>query len=139
LLLSGLRMFKVREDPVLSQGLNAMRSMKVFGMQTKCIGRLSLQALTRHFSTLQHVSLPPRKYVSAAITLELLASCPVLTFICAPQLEAEEIIWSKSWVCSRLETFRIHILIMEVNKNTIRARCHAVFGRLDSLHPLALV
>lgn len=137
-MLSGLRMFKVREDPVLSQCLDAMRSMKAFGMQTKCIGRLSLQELTRHFSTLQHVSLPPREYVSAAMTLELLTSCPVLTFICAPQLKDEEIIWSKSWVSSRLETFRIHILITEVNKNAIRARYHAVFGRLDSLHPLAL-
>lgn len=76
--------------------------------------------LARHFETLEQVSFEENDKVSSTMVQAILASCPRLTCLKALQMRPSDVIKGKPWVCSRLRTLRIEIIIKSENNSVIR-------------------
>lgn len=134
--LDSLVIYGVRDDRRLSRCLGAINQLREFKLPDGLIGRRSLWALRRHFSTLQQVLFADISEVSSRTTQTILESCPMLTSIIAPRLSASRIIQGGPWVCTQLKVFKAEIVIKHQDQEGIRAQSRAVFERLSKLEDL---
>lgn len=70
----------VADDSPLSACLSAMSRVKKVKIRDGALGPRSFEMLTRHFSTLRAVAIPPNSTIPGALILNVLESCPMLTY-----------------------------------------------------------
>lgn len=133
--LDSLHVSQLHDDHWAASLLEGMAHVKEFVVRSPQTLYRSSQALKRHFSTLQVVSFGVESTVPAGMFLKLLKSCPLLTNIHGgPPILASDIIRDKApWVCTKLQTFKLYII---VSNSHISTESRAVFERLAELEYL---
>ncbi|KAF8933008.1 hypothetical protein BGZ58_006641 [Dissophora ornata] len=135
-------------DPELSKFISYIRarSLQRFSIRSAgSFGSLSFQSLRNgnHFATLQHFNLgdgDARSEITSAMIVEMLSSCPELTYFSVNKsVAALRIFHGSKWACTRLKTLKMHISFDEYSKKEGKqgekryALQRAVFERLATL------
>ncbi|KAF9425499.1 hypothetical protein BGZ76_003207 [Entomortierella beljakovae] len=84
------------------KGITALRLGEGFG-------QLSFVELRPHLATVQELGLITCSHVTSAMVQEILSSCPLLTTLAAPRINAEDIATGKPWVCTELTQLSVCI------------------------------
>lgn len=99
-------------------------------------GDLSFEALSRHFASLERITMMSSSFTGTMIETTL-ESCPRLTYISAKKILATRITRGKPWICCVLKTFAASILVDADNEAEIVAQSRKVFEQLARLTCLA--
>ncbi|KAF9277870.1 hypothetical protein BGZ74_003233 [Mortierella antarctica] len=134
--LDSLVIYGVRDDRRLSLFLGAMDQLKELVLPDGVVGRLSLNALRRHFPTLQQVLFSDISKVPSKAIQTIMESCPQLTSLIAPWLSASRILGGGQWKCTKLRVLKADIAIKDEKQEAIRAQSREIFERLSKLEDL---
>lgn len=134
--LDSLVIYGVRDDRRLSLCLGAMDQLKELVLPDGVVGRLSLNALRRHFPTLQQVLFSDISKVPSKAIQTIMESCPQLTSLIAPWLSASRILGGGQWKCTKLRVLKADIAIKDEKQEAIRAQSREIFERLSKLEDL---
>ncbi|KAG0100540.1 hypothetical protein BGZ93_010863 [Podila epicladia] len=121
------------EDQPLASTLSAMSQVKELSVRKGKVEELSCHALTRHFATLQILSIQEHIKNAGAFISTVLASCPLLISVATPVLSAVDIINGRPWVCLQLKVFQIKIEITDTQEDAIRTQSREIFERISKL------
>lgn len=113
-------------------------------------GAQSFRALARHFMFLETLNISSCPWVSSAMSLQLLMSCPQLTMFCANILDARDILGitvdeqdrptaplhPQDWVCTNLKTLSVFICGLEGKHAEWQPLVLRQLARMDKLERL---
>ncbi|KAG0343087.1 hypothetical protein BG004_005485 [Podila humilis] len=122
------------QDRSLSLCVLGMKQAKKIRAQEGDIGVYTLDALSRHFGTLQSVHIPLD--TTKEIALACLESCSLLTYLYVDSVSAQSLIESKPWKALRLESLHLGILIENTDEHVVTSESRSVFERLSKLTEL---
>ncbi|KAI1288069.1 hypothetical protein EDD11_010091, partial [Mortierella claussenii] len=113
------------------QGMRCLRGFKTGGQ----IGPLSLPGLRSHFPMITKIDL--WSSVPTWIWMEIMTSCPCLTFVKEVTFSSNDILHGEPWICKALSY--LHLTIEDDDEHSlpeIRAVEHAMFLRVSRLEKL---
>ncbi|KAG0267701.1 hypothetical protein BG011_000012 [Mortierella polycephala] len=112
--LDSLRLLKTSIESDELQGvLDIAPPLKVLELWSCSFTRVALNSLeNRHFKTLVKLQLGNLVGLSDNMALAVLSGCPLLEDFVGGQILAQNIAkWSRPWVCERLKSLRIYIMV----------------------------
>lgn len=121
------------KDQDLSRCLKVMHQIKKVSSHNGDVGPLSFHAMSRHFGMLDHLSIPSDSTIPSGMILNILESCPQLTYLQATKVEATEVMKAKPWVALNLKALHLGITIDSDDQETIGLQSRSVFERLSKL------
>ncbi|KAF9369864.1 hypothetical protein CPB97_003230 [Podila verticillata] len=117
-------------DDALAPCLKAVPPLKELTINH--FGDLSFEALSRHFASLERVTMLSGSFTGTMIETTL-ESCSRLTYISAKKILATRITRGKPWICCALKTFAVSILVDTDNEAEIGAQSRGVFKQIARL------
>lgn len=78
--MDSLLLRQIKDDRHLSNCFEFMDQLKLV-LYGDAIGKRALPALTPHFTTLEHLSIPLSGHIIGELTLAVLESCPMLKYL----------------------------------------------------------
>ncbi|KAF8950088.1 hypothetical protein BGZ52_003760 [Haplosporangium bisporale] len=117
-------------DDALAPCLKAVPPLKELTINH--FGDLSFEALSRHFASLERVTMLSGSFTGTMIETTL-ESCPRLIYISAKKILATRIIRGKPWICCTLKTFAVSILVDTDNEAEIGTQSRGVFEQITRL------
>ncbi|KAF9393817.1 hypothetical protein CPC16_001069 [Podila verticillata] len=121
------------KDQDLSRCLKAMRQIKKISSHNGDVGPLSFHAMSRHFGMLEHLYIPSDSTLPSEMILNILESCPQLTYLQATKVAATQVMKAKSWAALNLKALHLGITIDSDDQEVISLQSRSVFERLSKL------
>ncbi|KAF8978579.1 hypothetical protein BGZ52_005870 [Haplosporangium bisporale] len=121
------------KDQDLSRCLKAMRQIKKISSHNGDVGPLSFHAMSRHFGMLEHLYIPSDSTLPSEMILNILESCPQLTYLQATKVAAAQVMKAKPWAALNLKALHLGITIDSDDQEAISLQSRSVFERLSKL------
>ena len=143
--MDSLLLRQIKDDRHLSNCLEFMDQLKKLVLYSDEIGKRALPALTPHFTTLEHLTIPLGSHITGELTLAVLESCPMLKYLQGSRVWASQIMKSKLWICLKLRRSKVNVAItitfskdtpVSKDGSTLCAQSRAVFERLSKSEDL---
>lgn len=118
--------FQDAEMAACFQAMTLVTKLKLF---QPGFGELSFLSLMPHFATLKELVM---FCIPGMVVQTVLESCPLLTFIEAPRIEASRIVAGKRWTCLNLRAFHVPI-VLDSPTHSVGLQSRMVFVQLARL------